>query len=170
MEIQMIKAEVHDDNHQNKVNFDATPWFVGATDEEIQDLAECDWGGDYPADAVAEMIANVDPKVNNVLEFKSHDVGFECHVDGDSAIEWIKNNRPHLLEDGEVKPKAPKTKPKTKRVCVMVSVYANVPVEIDHLGIDVAGKIFLQLTDGDDPESDAVEATSYEVESIEVVE
>lgn len=109
-----IKAEVHSDDHNIEVEFDAVPWFQQATDDEILDLAGCGWGGDYPADAVARFFSDsnsVGDALNqdiaglfDYLEiikndpFKEDQSGFECHVDEASAMKWLETNRPALFQ------------------------------------------------------------------------
>jgi len=53
----MIRAEVHSDDYVRQVKFDATKWFESASDQEIINLINCDFGGDYPADSVAENLS-----------------------------------------------------------------------------------------------------------------
>ena len=96
-----IKAKAHSDDRCMEVMFDATPWFEKASDAEILALAECEWGGDYPADDVARFMATVNEGVKEMfmyLGFRSNKevVGFECHVDSADAINWIKINHPSL--------------------------------------------------------------------------
>jgi len=98
----MIPAEIHSDDRQAETQFDALPWFEQATDEQILALAKCDWGGDYPADDVASFVT--DPEVGKVFDYLSREphmgsakVGFECHVNDEAALSWIKQNRSHLV-------------------------------------------------------------------------
>ena len=60
----MICAECHSDDHNVEVAFDATRWFEQATDKQIAELAAVGWGGEYPADAVAEFMTD---KSNELL-------------------------------------------------------------------------------------------------------
>jgi len=95
----MIRAEVHSDDYAATAKFDATPWFEKATAEEIEQLAKCDYGGDYAADAVAEWSARLFDEVAEVFRYDElARVGFECHVNHDDAEAWIAANRPHLAE------------------------------------------------------------------------
>ena len=95
----MIHAEVHSDNHVAEANFDAAGWFKQATDQQITDLAECGWGGDYPADVVARSSGS--RKVKKVFAYldtvRGTEIGFECHVNKDDARRWIARNRPWLM-------------------------------------------------------------------------
>jgi hypothetical protein len=103
----MIQAKLWSDCGNKQVEFDATPWFRMATAEKIQELADCGWSRDYPADNVAHFMA--DSNDNAVLNFfhflewmprqpySSEDTnGFECEIDANQAIEWLKVNRPEI--------------------------------------------------------------------------
>jgi hypothetical protein len=95
----MIQAECHSDDRKVEVEFDATTWFKQADDKEIIELAECGWGGDYPADEVAEFMSLKNKKVAEMFTYLRirRDQGFECHVTEKDALRWILNNRPHLI-------------------------------------------------------------------------
>ena len=56
--IESINSSVHTDDYKHDVPFNAILWFEQATDEEIINLIECEFRGDYPADAVAEFYSN----------------------------------------------------------------------------------------------------------------
>jgi hypothetical protein len=102
----VIDAEVHTDDHAAETHFDAVKWFEQASDDEIKSLAGCDWGGDYPADAVAQFMESRDDYVADVFEYletynngaRRETIGFECHVDSDDALCWLKKNRPELFK------------------------------------------------------------------------
>ncbi len=106
-----IAAEVHSDDFVMKAQFDAEPWFLQASDAEIIALQECGWGGDQPADELARDAAEGNVDVDKVLEYcvLVDTVGFECHIDADQAIAWIKTNRPHI----DTSPKEPRFMPHT---------------------------------------------------------
>ena len=95
-----IKAECHSDDRVREATFDATPYFVQASAESIADLARCGWGGDYPADYVAQFMAEQDEEVRKVFQYlelvsdQKDAPGFECHVDGPDVMVWMKENRP----------------------------------------------------------------------------
>ncbi len=100
-----VKAEVHSDDHAVTVSFNAAPWFEQATDAEILALAECDWANDYPADAVAQFMADLDHRVHRLFEyldfaprmpFSNDVVGYCCSVDPETAAAWIAIHRPSL--------------------------------------------------------------------------
>lgn len=91
----MIRAEVHADNFAASAKFDATPFFKDASQADIVALAECGWGGDYPADAVAHHCESLPgyETVAEVFEETGEDNGFECHVHEPDALAWLKENR-----------------------------------------------------------------------------
>lgn len=101
----MIKSEAHSDDYIVSVKFDATDWFESVTDQDIINLIECDFGGDYAADDVVRFFTEKNADVgdffsyfdNNPVMPNGDTVGFECHVDPDDAGEWIRLNRPHLV-------------------------------------------------------------------------
>ncbi|MFZ3482186.1 hypothetical protein [Sphingomonas sp. 3-13AW] len=97
-----IKAETYSDDRAVEVNFDALRWFEQASDEEILELARCEWGGDYPADAVAQHFEGAHGEVTEMFEHIAHmqntrnPIGFECHVNEDDAMAWLLQNKPDL--------------------------------------------------------------------------
>lgn len=102
-----IKAKTYSDDHNVETEFDAVHWFTIATDTEILNLAECGWGGDYAADAVAQWSSDINDKVAAMFSYvatiqddpaKKDVCGYECHVDADDAMAWLKDHRPHLYE------------------------------------------------------------------------
>jgi hypothetical protein len=60
-----VPAECHTETTRSA--FDAERWFSQASDEEIVDLANCGWGGNYAADRVAEFIAGFHEQVSRVF-------------------------------------------------------------------------------------------------------
>jgi hypothetical protein len=100
----IVKAECHSDDHVIKADFDAAPWFAQATDVQRVDLIWCGFRGDYPADAVAEWMADHN---RDVVKMFSHieavnkgygeTVGFECVVNPEDAVAWIGEYRPNLM-------------------------------------------------------------------------
>lgn len=105
---QVIPAECYDDRHTHEAYFDAVSWFNQATDQEIKALADCGWGDNYPADAVAEFCRSFDSSVETMFDcmaILNHNrgiykdvTGFECHVDKDCALDWLCQHRPQLFE------------------------------------------------------------------------
>jgi hypothetical protein len=97
-----ITARTYSDDRIVDIRFDAEWWFGNVGDQEIIDLAECGWGGDYPADAVAISMADHDTAVAEMfahierVSSPGKPVGFECHVDATEALTWLDDNKPEL--------------------------------------------------------------------------
>lgn len=98
-----IAASANSDDRHVEVHFDAAPWFQQASDREILELAQCEWGGDYPADYVAEHMAGHHAELKGMFDYISvagtrrDPVGFECWIDADDARAWLNRHRPHLI-------------------------------------------------------------------------
>lgn len=93
----MIRAEVHSDDFEHAVKFDATPWFEQADADDILQLAECGWGGDYPADEVAQFLDGKAGYDGVTSLFTNKNGGFECHVHDADAFAWLASNRPDVF-------------------------------------------------------------------------
>lgn len=105
----MIRAEAHSDDFVVTAKFDATPWFKQASEEEIMDLARCEWGGDYPADAVADYLES-EPGYDSLAamfeylgkhpkSLSNEAIGFEVHVHRDDAYRWLLANRKDVFNE-----------------------------------------------------------------------
>lgn len=103
----MIKAQCWSDDRCVEVDFDATRWFKQATIKSIISLANCGWRGDYPADAVAEYMADHNKdiaemykyiEIRNKSQIPDMMGGFECVVDEDDAMNWLTINKPKVSE------------------------------------------------------------------------
>jgi hypothetical protein len=101
----VIKAQAWSDDHNVEVEFDAAPWFAQAADLDILKLAYCDWRGDYPADIVAEFMADDVADLAFLFRYlqtiagdplKKDQGGFECAVQAGPAMAWLKRDRPAL--------------------------------------------------------------------------
>jgi len=91
----MIKAKIHSDDHVYQFEFDATDWFLQATDEEIKELSECDFGGDLPADRIAYFFEDKNSSVEILLDYcQLNPQGFECHINVEDATSFINENSP----------------------------------------------------------------------------
>jgi hypothetical protein len=97
----MIKAECHSDDRKIEVYFDAEPFIIQATNEQLKALIACGLGGDYPADRIAEFMKDLDKDVNRMFDYCCLvDEGFECHIEDKNAFwDWIFKNKP-ALRDG----------------------------------------------------------------------
>jgi hypothetical protein len=104
-EVHQVSAEAYSDDHVINICFDAVDYISKARIEELQSLIKCDWGGDLPGDCVAYHYESTELKrlfdyVHSIqgLPSKKDDCGFECHVDGDQALEWLQHNRPEIWQ------------------------------------------------------------------------
>lgn len=96
-----IEAEVTSDDRRARAVFDAAPWFVQASEEELDALAQIEFRGDYAADAVAEFIRDhaLSEDVTKVFEYldavnehtrRGESVGFEVHVQWKPAWQYLR--------------------------------------------------------------------------------
>lgn len=106
-----VQAETHSDDYRFEINFDAEPWFQQASDEEIINLLACGFRGDYPADAVALYFEDSNLLIRNMLAYclstkdLRQSVGFECVVDPEDAMRWVKTQRPALFNAWSIRRK-----------------------------------------------------------------
>lgn len=96
-----VKAEAHTDDYVIQVDFDAKGYLSFAQPEDLVKLALCGWGGDYPADEVArhEALSFENEDMNilfGYLRLKRHGLGYECHVDEETAMTWLLEHRPEV--------------------------------------------------------------------------
>lgn len=98
-----ISAEAHSDDWQREIRFDATPYFVQASDHDLVELVKCGFGGDYPADYLMLHFEETLPDVDSLLAWSrgDGDTGFECHVDEREATRWLARFRPQVLEQAD---------------------------------------------------------------------
>lgn len=93
-----ILAEVHSDDRVFEIKFDSTAWFRQASDDDILKLAGVEWGGAYAADKIAEF-HDKDPEIAELFNYlhlirgRQNAIGFECHVNAESAMVWLKKHR-----------------------------------------------------------------------------
>ena len=93
--VEGISAEAHSDDRACEVFFDATVYFVQASDEDLAKLAACGWGGDYPADEVAQFMAGRNKQLAELFKYveiahRVKKIGFECHVNAEEAMVWLE--------------------------------------------------------------------------------
>ena len=100
-----VAAEVHSDDYHVEATFNCAHFLAMASSKELQDLAACDWRGNYAADAVAEFMRDHDPDRNvaMVLDYveATPACGFEVSVDEAAARAWLKQHRPKIELPGE---------------------------------------------------------------------
>ena len=92
-----IQADAHSDDQAVYIKFDALAWFREVSAENILALAQCGWGGDYPADTVVLYTRNNENEKRLFSYLHIHPkMGFECHVNEESAMAWLADNRPEV--------------------------------------------------------------------------
>ena len=103
-----IAAKVRSDDCAHQVKFDAEPWFIRASDEEILNLAGAGWGDSYVAERVVEYFDGKPDyeEVTDLFEYvaahpklgRVDTPGFQCSsIDETAALRWIDANRTHLF-------------------------------------------------------------------------
>jgi hypothetical protein len=102
----MIKARCYSDDRAIEVCFDATPWFEQSLSDYINELRDCGWGGDYPADAVALYFSESNADVHDMFRYieirnKIEPMGFECHIDAEDAEIWMKEKGIELNDNND---------------------------------------------------------------------
>ena len=106
-----IAANVRSDDCAHQVKFDAEPWFIRASDEEILNLAGAGWGDGYVAERVVEYFDGKPDyeEVTDLFEYvaahpklgRVDTPGFQCSsIDETAALRWIDANRTHLFPLG----------------------------------------------------------------------
>lgn len=102
----VIAAALTTDDHVFEATFDALAYFEQASIENLRALVDCGFGGDYPADEVAEFFQGKNAEVDAVFDYvarisdlpsKKDVSGFECYIDENHAVDWLKKNRPAAL-------------------------------------------------------------------------
>lgn len=92
-----VMAEVHSDDWHAKADFDIRPVLRIIDAEWLTALQACSWGGDKASDDVALHMEGSDAEVAFVLDYaRTAGCGFECTMDADVAMSWIRRNRPDL--------------------------------------------------------------------------
>jgi len=103
-----IAAKVRSDDCAHQVKFDAEPWFMRASDEEILSLAGAGWGDSYVAERVVEYFDGKPDyeEVTDLFEYVAAHAklgrldtpGLQCSsIDETAALRWIDANRTHLF-------------------------------------------------------------------------
>lgn len=95
-----ISARVKTDDDAEEAQFDASPYFYdalqqGTLERVVTNLSKTGFGGDYPADAVAEFFR--DDETKNVFEhIEAYSEGFECYLDVDDGClyHWLSRYAP----------------------------------------------------------------------------
>lgn len=94
----MIQAEAHSDDQAISISFDAEPYFEQASDEDLKELVDYGFRGDYPADYVLLHFEEQEGHdASRLMAYvRASGLGFECRVDQPEALAWIRRRRPLL--------------------------------------------------------------------------
>ena len=92
-----VAAEIILDDGHGQESFDATPFLRDADIEDIKELAECGWRGDYAADEVAWFVREL-PGYEDVdalmTRMQKRGWGFEVVINEEQAMAWLAMHRP----------------------------------------------------------------------------
>jgi hypothetical protein len=97
-----IAARAWTDDRVIDVSFDAWPYLNNITDEVLFDLAAIGVRGDYPSDQVAYWTATYDSNLRAMFNYietlmnAGRDIGFECAVDPQGFMDYVRDERPEL--------------------------------------------------------------------------
>lgn len=106
-EVIPVHAVVKTDDGSNQAEFDASPWFEQASDDQIIKLANEGFENGYESDYVAQCCSDFDEDVKKFFEYHEQineinekhcrdAIGFDCQINRDDAEKWINENRPSL--------------------------------------------------------------------------
>lgn len=104
---EVVHAEFWTDDRVVECEFDARPFFMQASSDDIAGIIGCGYRGDYPTDAVAQYVADkhFDAAVENGFSYigtmqktgRKNAPGFECSVDQESMLIWLDLYRQNEL-------------------------------------------------------------------------
>ncbi len=98
-----VVARVWSDDKAFDIKFDAVPWLKEASDKDIVDLYQINFSRDYPADKVAQFMADHDERIAGLFKYLEAlhgkgGMGFEVEVNADQMLLWLKLNKPRLFD------------------------------------------------------------------------
>lgn len=95
--VPVVTADIYSDDRVFDLrDVDVTAFFAQASDRQIFSLAQCGWGGDYPADAVAHYISNCNDTVADMFGYlervggRKNAPGFEVQVNREQALAYLR--------------------------------------------------------------------------------
>ena len=95
----VVYAAIYTDYEQHQLKFQCQDWFKQATDEELLVAGRKEWGRDYEFDDIGWFCMLNNPKLAEVFEYiQKNNSGFEVYINEAQAVQWIKLNRPYLLQ------------------------------------------------------------------------
>lgn len=105
-EIDWIDACAHSDDYVHRINsFNALPWLVKASDDQILDLFENDFTECKATDFLISFSKNLNPEVKAMTNYlhgiadlrsSKNTSGFTCCVSSYNVIDWVRKNKPNL--------------------------------------------------------------------------
>ncbi len=98
-----VVARVWSDDQAFDIKFDAVPWLKEASDKDIVDLYQINFSRDYPADKVAQFMADHDERIAGLFKYLEalsgkEGMGFDVEVNADQMLLWLKLNKPRLFD------------------------------------------------------------------------
>ena len=98
-----VVARVWSDDNVFDIKFDAVPWLREASDKDIVDLYQINFSRDYPADKVAQFMADRDERIAGLFKYLDalsggKGMGFDVEVNADQMLLWLKLNKPRLFD------------------------------------------------------------------------
>jgi hypothetical protein len=92
----VVHAYIISDDQDHRVDFDAGPWLMKASLNQLVDLAKCGYRGDYPADQVAQDLSRENSELDDF--FGAVTCGFEVIINPWDADHFLSVNRPREYE------------------------------------------------------------------------
>lgn len=101
-----VRAKFWTDDHVCEAEFDARPFLMQASDDELLAIIEIDYRGDYATDAIAEFMGTLDAGVAEGMAYigtvqkarLNVDLGFECMiVNPEDFLRWMDLHRTAAL-------------------------------------------------------------------------
>lgn len=99
-----VRANVISDDGNERVAFDATPFFEAAHAEELAALVRSEFQASEAADNVARHMEERDEDLGAFFYYvRQHDVGYEVYVNKEEALAYLRARRPDvILHESEV--------------------------------------------------------------------
>lgn len=93
-----IPAHVMTGSQAHETYFDALLWFEQASDYELYDLNQADYGGSE-AHQVAQWFGMSTANIKEIMGHSDTEGGFSCQIFLEEAEEWIRQHRPIILHE-----------------------------------------------------------------------
>lgn len=109
MNIIKINTRAVTDDNVFDVLFEAEPWFIDASDDDIVKLFYDGLSDSYESDEVGRFCCENSKNkyleclfiyLEYIAEYKNHPVaiGFSIRIDTNDALKWVKENRPGIYK------------------------------------------------------------------------